>query len=148
MKSLIALILLSLTASASAFPRNDSVAVFHRPEKVIVQINEGYDGYSRLSDMMDFLDVGNRFQATSTDQNIVISCGRNREAASCIFKFLPGNDIKISPKKLSAKANLKDLKLDAEGAFIFHFVSSMEDRFMVKIIDGVIFFEASKKVIE
>ena len=148
MKTILALALFTLTFTASAFPKNDSVAVFHRPEKVIIQVNEGYDGYSRLSDMMDFLGVGNKLQITSADQNIAITCGRNREVASCIFRFLPAENIKITHKKLDARANLKDLKLDNEGAFIFHFVSSMEDRFMLKIVNGIIYFQASKRILE
>jgi hypothetical protein len=144
MKNLIAAIFLFPTF---VMAQSDSIAVFHRPEKVIIQINEGHSKSSRLSDMMDFFNVDTHFEVISPDKSIKISCARNIEASSCIFRFLPGTSTSITLKKLQASTTLSDLKLEGNGVFDFYFESSMSDKFSLQIDDGKIIFSASKKII-
>ena len=148
MKNILSLLLLTIFTSSIAMAQSDSVGVFHRPEKVIVLINEGnQQATTRLSDMMDFLGVDSRFEALSSDQNIKITCARAYGAASCTFRFFPGKNSEITTKKLEASATLSDLNLQAEGSFEFYFESSMEDKFLLKIVDGNVAFSASKKIL-
>lgn len=145
MKKILSILLATILISSAAMAQSDSVGVFHRPEKVIILINEGNQGTSRLSDMMDFLKVGDNFQVFSPDQNIKISCARGNGAATCTFRFFPGQDVLISPKNLEASTALSGLSLKTEGSFELYFESSMEDKFLLSIVDGHIHFSASKR---
>lgn len=138
-------VLLSISSN-SAFAQSDSVAVFHRPEKVIIQINEGYEGTRRLIDLLENLKQEKQFSTSSADENIKISCARgSEEVASCIFKFLPGKNVIITNKKVEATINLSDLKLESVNNLEIYFESSMKDKFQLKITDGVLSISASKK---
>ncbi|MBY0412680.1 MAG: hypothetical protein K2Q18_00870, partial [Bdellovibrionales bacterium] len=134
-----------LITSAIAAEHTDSVGVFHRPEKVIVLINEGPYGTNRLSSFMDFLNVSDQLKAESLDKKIKLLCGRANGAASCTFTFFPGQDVIISAKKLEAKSTLSELNLKADGNFEFSFESSMSDKFNLKIDGDDITFKANKK---
>ncbi|MEA9354567.1 hypothetical protein SHI21_00025 [Bacteriovorax sp. PP10] len=142
MKKIIILILATFITH-SAIAASDSVAVFHRPEKVVVLINEAGES-GRLHDLMNALGKENSFIAQSADESIKIQCGRITDAASCTFRFFPGTGILISEKSLKARTLLTNLGLESEN-FEMLFESSREDKFVLKIIDGNINFFASKK---
>jgi hypothetical protein len=146
MKNIITILFTTFFLISSALAQSDSVAVFHRPEKVIIQINEGYEVTRRLINLMENLGKENNFTATSPEENIKISCGRGlEEVASCIFKFLPGKNVSIVGKKLEASIDISDLKLESVGNFELYFESSMSDKFLLKIIEGTLTISASKK---
>jgi hypothetical protein len=149
MKNILSKSLLALTLSFSlnsAFAQSDSVAVFHRPEKVLIQINEGDEGTRRLIDMMENLKQEKQFHVSSKDENLIISCGRGAaEVASCIFKFLPGKNVNIVNKQVDASISLAELKLESVSNFEIYFESSMKDKFLLKITDGILSISASKK---
>ena len=139
------LLLLTLTIfiSSTAMAARDSVAVFHRPEKVIILINErGETG--RLHDMMNSFNVEDSFVVQDADESIKIQCNRMTDAASCTFRFFPATRIQIQGKTLKAYSSLKNLNLESDN-FEMSFESSREDKFSLKILDGNINFFASKK---
>lgn len=143
MKKIITLILATFI-SHSVWAAADSVAVFHRPEKVVILINEAGE-YGRLHEMMNAFGKKDSFIAQSADESIKIQCGRIIDAASCTFRFLPATGILISEKSLKARTLLTNLGLESEN-FEMIFESSREDKFVLKIIDGNINFFASKKI--
>lgn len=81
MSALIALVLLPISTHAW-----DSVAVFHRPEKVIVLINE-HRSDNRMSSLMDQFISGNDWLLVSEDQGMKFDCGRNETHVSCTLVF-------------------------------------------------------------
>ena len=123
----------------------DSVAVFHRPEKVAVLVNERGE-YSRLQALMSNLaGTDDRVHVINDSDTVVITCGRNSEAASCTFSFLQGKDVLIENRKMASTARLAELGLDSSEDFETSFESSMEDKFFITVRDGSIFFNSSKK---
>ena len=131
--------------TSTAMAALDSVAVFHRPEKVIILINErGQSG--RLHDMMNSFGKEDSFSALSADENIKIQCNRIIDAASCTFRFFPSEGIQIKEKTLKARTLLSNLNLESEN-FEMIFESSREDKFVLKVIDGNINFFASKRTL-
>lgn len=139
--ALTSLFLLSFQAMAAL----DSVGVFHRPEKVIVLINERGEG-SRLQTMMNYFEAGETLALISPDQNIKIVCGRSVEAATCTFRFFPGKDSVIGPRTLEASSTLGELGITTLDDFDISFESSMQDRFLLQVLNGKIIFSASKKI--
>lgn len=135
----------SLLISSQLYAASDSVAVFHRPEKVAVLVNER--GPGRLQALMDNLGAGESLHVINNTDTVMITCGRNIEAASCTFSFLEGKDVLIESRKMSALARLEDLEIESSEAFETSFESSMEDKFAISVNEGVIHFSASKKII-
>lgn len=144
LKAIALSVLFSLSSQAMA--ALDSVGVFHRPEKVIVLINERGEG-GRLQTMMNYFEAGETLALISPDQNIKIVCGRSVEAATCTFRFFPGKDIVIGLRNLEASSTLRELGLTALDDFDFSFESSMQDKFLLQVSNGKIIFSASKKTL-
>ncbi len=136
----------SLLLSSQLYAASDSVAVFHRPEKVAVLVNERGDG--RLQALMNNLGAGESLHVINNTDTVMITCGRNIEAASCTFSFLEGKDVLIEARKMSAMARLKDLEIESSEVFETSFESSMEDKFSISVKNGEIHFAASKKIIK
>lgn len=142
MKNLLTLTL-AIFITSNVWAAADSVAVFHRPEKVIVLINErGESG--RLHDMMNSMNVDSTLVTQTRDDSIKIQCSRIVDAVSCTFRFFPATGIQIKDKTLKARTLLSNLNLESEN-FEMLFESSREDKFVLKIIDGNINFYAAKK---
>lgn len=144
MKKQIAILFLSLLATSSTFAAADSVGVFHRPEKVVVLINEDYRT-SRLSQMMDALGLGESALLLSSDESIKIDCGRNTQAASCTFRFFPSAIVNVGNKNVEALVSATDLKLSQAPDFEMVFESSMADRFVMQVTGGKVYFFANKR---
>lgn len=123
----------------------DSVAVFLRADKVVVLINEQYNG--RLQSFMNHLGVGTDLEALSVDQGMKLSCGRRTDAATCTFRFNPSALVKIEDKSIQAQASLADLNLPIVSDFEMSFESSREDKMTLKIQNGVLEVKASKRVL-
>lgn len=130
---------LALPASAAW----DSVAVFHRPEKVIVLINErGSLGQSRLQNWMDLFSTESSTAASlqflSNDEGIKFTCGRQVDAASCTFRFLPSKNVVISDRHVEAVLNKTELAqaglpLKEVTDFDISFLNSNGDQFRLWI---------------
>lgn len=73
----------------------DSVAVFHRPEKVVVQINEeGSAG--RLQRLFEAWGADETLYWESADGSFYIDCGRRVDAATCLIRLLPSEFVQIA----------------------------------------------------
>lgn len=144
MKATITALILSLMTASSAFAAADSVGVFYRPEKVVVLINEDYRT-SRLAEMMDALGLGEKALLLSSDESIKIDCGRNAQAASCTFRFLPSAIVNVGHKNVEVLVTAEELKLPQAPAFEMVFESSMADRFVMQVAHGKVYFFANKR---
>ncbi len=127
-----------------ALAAQDSVGVFHRPEKVIVLINEIGEA-ARLQNFMTNLNEGISLQKISDDKTIKFICKRTQSEASCTFTFLPGEKVEIGNRTLAAHTTLEDLKIESAEDFSASFESSRGDKFTLEIADGSINFYANKK---
>lgn len=112
------------------FAARDSVAVFHRPEKVVVLINES-GAASRLQQLLKAFGPELDLLWENADQSIRFNCGRNEKAATCTIRLLPSASVLVEPKKVAGWASgvaARDLELSWE--------SSRFNRFTVKIENG------------
>lgn len=144
MKTSVVVLIFTLFTTVFAQASLDSVGVFHRPDRVVVLINEDSRS-SRLSQMMDALNLSDRAQLISQDGSIKIECGRNPRAASCTFRFLPSDLVVIGEKNLKAQVVLNSLSISSQSSYAMEFVSSMQDRFIMRVSDGVAYFLANKR---
>jgi hypothetical protein len=116
-----------------AFAARDSVAVFLRPEKSVILINErGAD--SRLQNLFSALGAGTDLLWESEDQSIRLNCGRNQTAATCTIRLLPSANVSIEAKKVSAFAELRGVRAWKETELTWE--SSRANVFTVKIFNG------------
>ena len=119
-----------------AFGGFDSVGIFHRPEKVIVLINEIGEG-ERLQTMMNYFEVGETMSMVSTDNSISILCKRRINTASCTFIFLPGKNTFIGTRTLEASVCLDELGATIIDDFDMSFESSLKDKFIMNVTNGI-----------
>ena len=161
MKKHIVLSLLGLVFSVSASAQVqdwDSVAVFYRPEKTVVQINERGDDGSRLKQFMNLFENENIDNSGSTtdivfeskDKNMRIDCGRNKEAATCMMRFLPSERILLQDKTVMAVFALNDLDLpyfseSRARDFRISFKNSNGDQFAISYEAGYLRFDGRKR---
>ena len=124
-------------SGARALAHWDSVAVFLRPTKVIVLINER-GSQARLQNFMSLLQAQTDFEYLSDDSSLKISCGRNETAATCTFRFLPGPLNQISSKSIETTIGSDKLNLPADQNFQMLFNNSNGDRFSLEIANGKI----------
>lgn len=87
-----------LATAASSHAAADSVAVFHRPDKVVVQVNEA-GAVSRLQTMLDAFGADKELLWKSPEGGLYLNCGRNERAATCIFRFTPSKQVGIRAKE-------------------------------------------------
>lgn len=129
-------------------PKWDSVAVFHRPKRVLVQINEP-GAVSRLQSLMTLLKAEEEILIFSADKSFKIDCDRNDRAAMCILRMLPSDKIEITGRTAIAKFALSDLQLDASAfgsePFEISFLNSNGDNVKITVIDGILEIIAAKK---
>lgn len=134
---LLAAVFVPCSAGAAA----DSVAVLFRPEKVLVQVNEA-GSVSRLQEFMNVLQAGADLSLLSSDESVKVSCGRNREAASCVFRFLPSPSVAVGDRKVQAVLPLSG---SIAGVREWSFESSRGDRFVLRTEPRGLVFMAGKK---
>ncbi len=113
----------------------DSVAVFHRPEKVVVLINER-GANSRLQKLLKAFGPEMDLLWENPDKSIRFNCGRNETAATCSIRLLPSESVKIEAKKVSASAKYQGPNAPANIELTWE--SSRANRFNVKILNGEI----------
>lgn len=144
MKSIL-LSFIVIIGTSIAQAASDSVAVFHRPEKVIVLINEQHQG--RLQSFMDHLDVQTDLDIQSLDGSVILSCGRRPDVASCTFTFYPSDLVRVGNKAADVAVPLTEMSLPELGNFEMSFESSREDKMTLQIQEGVLKVQASKRVL-
>lgn len=144
MKKALVFLILTLSNSLSAWASLDSVGVFHRLDRVVVLINEN-SSTSRLSRMMDAMGAANSLQTLSVDGSVKIECGRRAHAASCTFRFLPSQFVKIGAKNSAVNLSSDDLQLSLAADYEMYFERSMQDKFSFSIHDNQIQIVAQKK---
>ena len=84
-----------LLFSLASFAGSDSVAVFHRPEKVVVLLNE-YGEKGRLHSMMDAWGAGKElFWQT---EEFYLNCARASAGVTCTLRLLPLGSARIEAK--------------------------------------------------
>lgn len=136
-----------------SFASWDSVAVFHRPDKVIVLINEDATQAmesSRLQKFMGLFERAGSVRFLSRSGEIKITCGHDQRTAGCTFRFFPGAQVKVAGKSVEGELaiqELEDLGLNAQKAegFDISFLNSNGDQFRLYIFGGKIFFLGHKK---
>lgn len=133
-------ILLSLSTS---FAAQDSVAVFYRPEKVIVLLNEK-QGAPRLQKFMDAIGAEGSFVYESTDKALRINCARNDFESTCTFRILSESNMgKIGVKRAEAFVPATDIHVQSDYEMTFE--SSMGDRFHLKLNSKGLWYLGNKK---
>jgi len=116
-----------------AFAVNDSVAVFLRPEKSVILINErGAD--SRLQNLFSALNADTDLLWESEDKSIRLNCGRNETAATCTIRLLPSQRVSIEARRVLASAELRGIQNPKNAELTWE--SSRFNRFTVKIFNG------------
>lgn len=140
-----ALVLLLISFSSSlAFAGRDSVAVFHRPEKVVVLFTENFSRSTRILDLVGALGGSDSFELASADGSVRVRCNKSPDAGSCTLTFRPSPTVSIAPKTLSVSHPLTDLAPTAGSTEIF-FESAQDDRVSILVDDGRFTLEASKR---
>jgi hypothetical protein len=119
--------LFSLLFAPLSFSASDSVAVFHRPEKVAILVNErGHNG--RIQQFMNAWGAKDELFWQSSDESFRLNCGRSETGATCNFRLLPSPSVEIRAKESLGKA-----QWTGEGAVPadvhFSFESSRENYF-------------------
>lgn len=139
------LALLGFAISAAAASKWDSVAVFHRPAKVLIQVNEaGANG--RLQNWMTALGAGNQVLLQAQDKSFSMDCARNATAVNCAVKLLPSLNVAIGERSVTARFPVTDLGLAATTAFYeIGFLNSNGDHLKMKIENGEFLLNAGKR---
>jgi hypothetical protein len=134
------MLILTLLLSPFAFSAADSVAVFHRPEKVVILVNErGSNG--RIQQFMNAWNAGPELYWHSETGDFTINCGRNEAAASCTFKLLPSANVQIGAKEAEGHAQMNPAPADVH----FSFESSRENFFEFTSARGVLTMHTKKR---
>lgn len=137
------------TFSAFASLGQDSVAVFHRPDKVIVLVTEkGLN--SRLAQFMNSwaleLNQTGRREALiwqSPNAEFTMRCFKNYDEHSCTFKLQPTSPfVNITPTAARIEFPLSASMLQD---YDFEFLSSRNDYFRLSSANDVLSLQAIKK---
>lgn len=141
MRSLIVIVLILIGFSIQAQAPADSVGVFHKPDKVIVLLNER-GAYGRIQQFMDLIGDEDSLYWLSADESVKLQCARTNLEASCTFRFLPSALVEISGRGVRAFVTAEDLN---KSDFEMTFQSSMEDRLVMKMTAEGLSFWAGKR---
>lgn len=127
--------LISLLFSVLTFAASDSVAVFHRPEKVVVLLNE-YSHEGRLHSMMSAW--GAKDQLFWQTEEFYVNCGRAKAGITCTLRLLPVGNARIEEKESFWEGN------GPVGDFAFSFESSRGQQFDFSVKAGRISFHTRR----
>jgi hypothetical protein len=107
--------LLSLLFSLVSFAAADSVAVFHRPEKVVVLLNE-YRQQGRLHSLMQAW--GEEKELFWQAEELYVSCARAKAGITCTLRLLPAGNARIEAKDSFWEGNgpAKDFAVSFESS--------------------------------
>lgn len=128
---------LSVTLSASTNHSADSVSVFHKPDKVVVVINDR-SSQSRLESWMLAWGEKDSLYLESEDGGLRIRCARNAEWARCSMRLLPSESVEILNKEATASVSYENLGRTPVDEFETTFESSNEQFVELKIKKGVV----------
>lgn len=117
----------------------DAVGVFFRPEKVIVQINEPYPA-ERLEHLLSLSDDSQSWSYLSEDSSFKAQCARGSLGITCVFRFLPTDDLLFSNKRAEAA-----LPLSLGDSLELDFLNSNGDHFHIFSDSESVRFTAGKK---
>lgn len=126
----------------------DSVAVFHRPEKVIVLVHE--DGVAdlqnnRLRRFMSLFGQESSLVIEFKEGDLRIQCAKDDFRARCSFRILPGVRAGIEPKKVVGHWRLKELFEGNDSTFQADFLNSNGDAFAITVSENNLWLIGSKK---
>lgn len=124
----------------------DAVAVFYRPEKVVIQINEE-NHQGRLDQLIRVFQKEDNLLLLSRDKSFKLNCARGTIGITCIFRFLPSPMIKIENRTVSAQLNIKDLNLlpEESSELEISFLNSNDDYMKLTVLDEKVLLIASKR---
>lgn len=134
-------------AASPSFAASDSVAVIVRPEKALVQVNEA-GAASRLQNFLQSLGRVKNLLLISKDESFKLECGRNGQAASCVFRILPGGRGWIRVKAAGASAHLSEMGLPGELSVpdqAYEFRGSNGDQFVIRVQNHQLSVEGTKR---
>ncbi len=140
------LFLLNFNASAAW----DAVGVFHKPEKVIVLLNERQEVTNKRLHQWVSLFPNNYIQYISSTQDIRWECGINFEGAGCTFRFLPSSTNLIGERFIESSlsiAQFTELGVDIQKmtGLDLSFLNSNGDTFRIWQEGDRIYFLGKKK---
>ncbi|MDG0817798.1 hypothetical protein [Bdellovibrio svalbardensis] len=143
MKALVSLSILILFITSQALAANDSLGVFFRPEKTIIQITQG-GIQSRLQKWLKYVGAKQDAQLLSSDNSFKMECVRDLDTARCQLRLLPSALVQFHNKKIQAHIPLKDLGLSDAGPIEVPFESANGDRLDLVVSDGTLHLYVSK----
>lgn len=131
-----------LFAGLSAFAATDSVAVFQRPEKIVVQINES-GANSRLQKFLSAWTAGADLLWESLAKDIHINCGRNASAATCVIRLIPSQNVAVEDTVAQTEYRFEGAPApqDSEASF----ESSRGQKFSMAVTGGVLKIKADSR---
>ncbi len=99
----------------TAYGSTDSVAVYHRPEKVIVMVNE-YGQAPRLNTVLTAFAQKERLIFETADFSM--KCAKGRQGIGCNLRLLPFGDGKIGAKDAAwqGATDAQDFAVEFEGS--------------------------------
>ena len=127
----------------------DSVGVFHRPEKVVVLINERIERGTRLQSWIELFGA-EKVRFTSLAGDIHFECGITDSGSGCTFRFLPGQENVIEGRRVESSVAIADLEpmgfktIEAQN-FDISFLNSNGDAFRVWTEAGRVHFAGQKR---
>lgn len=134
-------LLLLLFSSLSVAAPADSVAVFHRPEKVVILVNE-QGSHGRIQRMMNAWRAERDLYWHTEDGALMINCGRNLEAASCTFRLQPGPNVAIGEKEAAGHALITEETVED---IHISFTSSRDNFFELTVDKGELSLHTKKR---
>lgn len=125
-------------SAATAFGASDSVAVFQRPEKIVVQINESGSN-SRLQKFMNAWGAGEQLFWQTASEDVRINCGRGDYGTTCMFRLIPSEIVRVEDTVASAELPLTEVNA---GDIEVGFESSRGQKFALTIADRILKIKA------
>lgn len=127
----------------------DALAIFHRPEKVLVRIDEWNPAPANapLERWMALFPTQVRVTYESTAEGVSMTCTRAPEGRTCTFRFTPGTAVEISPKRIESyipAARLLPLGFTGDPVDV-SLLNSNGDRFRIWSDGGNVRLSGSKR---
>lgn len=114
-----------------AYAAKDSVALFLRPEKSVILINER-GANSRLQHLIQAFGPEKELLWESEDKNFRFNCARDESKAECTISLLQSGGVLIAKKEVMAAANILRQTTDVS----LEWASSRENRVTIEIFKG------------
>lgn len=136
------MLLLTLLLATQSHAAADSVAVFHRPEKVAILVNErGRNG--RIQQFFNAWGIERELFWENEDQSFRINCGRSEAGATCNFRLLPSAQVQIHAKESLGQAQFTGANTPTDVHFSFE--SSRGNYFEFRSVNGLLTIYTRKR---